>query len=57
MAREWTRCSVADLIRLDQLIVGDGYRAKNDELSAQGIGYKLSEKDGCQVWRVRDFAP
>jgi type I restriction enzyme, S subunit len=39
MAREWTRCSVADLIRLDQLIVGDGYRAKNDELSAQGLPF------------------
>ena len=39
MAGEWTRCSVADLIRLDQLIVGDGYRAKNDELSAQGLPF------------------
>ena len=26
------------------------------EQMANPIGYKLSEKDGCQVWRVREFA-
>ena len=39
MAGEWTRYSVADLIRQDQLFIGDGYRAKNDELSSQGLPF------------------
>lgn len=31
---------------------GRGYSAG----TPNPIGYKLSEKGGCQVWRVRDFA-
>jgi fluoroacetyl-CoA thioesterase len=27
------------------------------KVQAKAIGYKLSEKDGCQVWRARCFAP
>ena len=39
MVSEWTRYSVADLIRQNQLFIGDGYRAKNDELSSQGLPF------------------
>jgi len=36
---EWTRYSVADLIGAKQLVIGDGYRAKNEELSSTGLPF------------------
>src|SRR5260370_30200777 len=39
MPVEWQRHEVADLIAGDQLVVGDGYRAKNEELGNQGLPF------------------
>jgi len=39
MAAEWDTVEVAELIKAGKLIVGDGYRAKNDELSANGLPF------------------
>jgi len=39
MAGDWRRYEVAKLISSGKLIVGDGYRAKNDELSARGLPF------------------
>jgi type I restriction enzyme S subunit len=36
MAGEWRRYEVSDLIRDEKLVIGDGYRAKNSELAANG---------------------
>src|SRR5439155_2698453 len=36
---KWTRYSVADLIASKQLVIGDGYRAKNEELSSTGLPF------------------
>ena len=39
MASEWQRHEIEDLIGSGQLIIGDGYRAKNDELSKDGLPF------------------
>jgi type I restriction enzyme, S subunit len=39
MASEWQRYEVADLIAKQQLVIGDGYRAKNEELGKQGLPF------------------
>jgi type I restriction enzyme S subunit len=39
MTNEWQCHEVADLIAKDQLVVGDGYRAKNDELGKLGLSF------------------
>ncbi len=35
----WRTFKIADLIEEDALIIGDGYRAKNSELSKHGIPF------------------
>jgi type I restriction enzyme, S subunit len=37
--KEWKEHSVADLIKSGNLLIGDGYRAKNSELSNSGIPF------------------
>jgi type I restriction enzyme S subunit len=39
MNREWKRHYVADLIAHGKLFIGDGYRAKNTELSLAGLPF------------------
>lgn len=39
MASDWQRHQVADLIACGKLVVGDGYRAKNEELGNQGLPF------------------
>lgn len=39
MAGEWHLREVSDLIARGQLLVGDGYRAKNEELSTEGLPF------------------
>jgi type I restriction enzyme S subunit len=39
MACKWRLCQVSDLISDGKLVIGDGYRAKNDELSRPGIPF------------------
>ncbi len=39
MAGEWQRHETSDLINEGKLVIGDGYRAKNDELSNQGLPF------------------
>jgi type I restriction enzyme, S subunit len=39
MASEWTRYQVSQLISQNQLVIGDGYRAKNEELSSEGLPF------------------
>jgi type I restriction enzyme S subunit len=39
MASEWQSHEVADLITDNRLVVGDGYRAKNDELGKLGLPF------------------
>ena len=39
MAGEWQRYSVSALIERGALVVGDGYRAKNNELSSSGLPF------------------
>lgn len=39
MASEWQRHEVADLIASQKLFVGDGYRAKNEELGNKGLPF------------------
>ena len=39
MTGEWRRHSVSTLIERGALIVGDGYRAKNDELASSGLPF------------------
>jgi len=55
MGGEWTRVAVGDLLRDGVLEIGDGYRARNAELSAHGLpfaragnlkrGFDFSEAD------------
>ena len=42
MASEWKCHDVADLIAKSQLVIGDGYRAKNDELGKVGLPFALA---------------
>ena len=39
MAGEWRMLQVSALIERGALVVGDGYRAKNDELSSHGLPF------------------
>lgn len=39
MASEWRRHEVSDLIAGGRLLIGDGYRAKNQELSGEGLPF------------------
>lgn len=39
MSADWRRVAVGDLIAEDALAIGDGYRAKNDELSPTGLPF------------------
>jgi type I restriction enzyme, S subunit len=39
MTNEWQCHEVADLIAQDRLVVGDGYRSKNDELGKLGLPF------------------
>ena len=39
MADEWRRYDVGQLIEEDKLVIGDGYRAKNDELGSHGLPF------------------
>jgi type I restriction enzyme S subunit len=39
MASEWQRYEVADLIARQELAIGDGYRAKNEELGKHGLPF------------------
>lgn len=56
MKSKWNRLRVSDLILSKQLFIGDGYRAKNEELSAGGLpfarggninnGFRFDDADG-----------
>ena len=39
MAREWTRYEIRPLLADGKLVIGDGYRAKNDELAPIGLPF------------------
>src|SRR4051794_21103830 len=39
MKADWKQYRVADLIAERKLFIGDGYRAKNDELDSSGIPF------------------
>jgi type I restriction enzyme S subunit len=39
MADEWQRCEVSQLMEDGKLVIGDGYRAKNDELASKGLPF------------------
>ena len=39
MAGEWLEATTADLITRGVLLIGDGYRAKNSELSVVGLPF------------------
>ena len=46
-AEEWTRWPTATLIANKWLEIGDGYRAKNDEMSTQGLPFiRAGDVDG-----------
>ena len=39
MASDWRRCEVSDLLNEGKLVIGDGYRAKNEELDSNGLPF------------------
>ncbi len=39
MAGEWRRHEVSDLLNAGKLVIGDGYRAKNEELASNGLPF------------------
>lgn len=39
MASEWNSYGIQDLIDQEKLVIGDGYRAKNEELSKEGLPF------------------
>ncbi len=39
MAGEWRQHEVSQLIGDGNLVIGDGYRAKNDELASSGLPF------------------
>ena len=43
----WKQYSVADLIADRKLIIGDGYRAKNDELTTHGLPFARAGNINC----------
>jgi type I restriction enzyme, S subunit len=59
MASEWQPHEVADLISTQKLVIGDGYRAKNEELGNKGLpfaragnineGFQFTEADRFPV--------
>ncbi len=44
---QWKRFSVADLIADRKLGIGDGYRAKNDELTSHGVPFARAGNINC----------
>jgi type I restriction enzyme S subunit len=63
MANDWRRHEVADLIATQKLVVGDGYRAKNEELGNKGLpfaragnineGFQFADADRFPVENLR----
>nr|MBI2905507.1 restriction endonuclease subunit S [Chloroflexota bacterium] len=39
MAGEWPRYEVSQLMKDGKLVIGDGYRAKNEELASSGLPF------------------
>ena len=58
MAGEWTRHEVKDLIDAGKLVIGDGYRAKNSELTRTGLPFARAGNinDGFR-FRDADYFP
>lgn len=58
MSSDWKKYKVSDLIANDILIIGDGYRAKNSELSMSGIPFARAGNinNGFQ-FKDADFFP
>jgi type I restriction enzyme, S subunit len=54
---EWQRYEVSQLIEDDKLVIGDGYRAKNDELAPAGLPFARAGniKDGFQFNEADHF--
>ena len=44
---QWQQYSVAGLIADGKLIIGDGYRAKNDELTTHGLPFARAGNINC----------
>jgi len=59
MAAEWQRHAVSELIAAGKLFVGDGYRAKNEELSTAGLPFARAGNinDGFQFDGADHFPP
>jgi type I restriction enzyme S subunit len=57
MAGEWQRCDVSHLIDAGKLFIGDGYRAKNEELATSGLPFARAGniKDGFQFDDAEHF--
>src|SRR5260370_9102606 len=58
MGTKWRRHNVVDLLRAESLLIGDGYRAKNDELSTSGVPFARAGNinDGFR-FRDADYFP
>ena len=54
---DWVRHDISDLITKGQLIIGDGYRAKNEELSSYGLPFARAGnvKDGFRFFDADHF--
>jgi type I restriction enzyme S subunit len=58
MTVAWKRHQVADLIAVGKLLVGDGYRAKNEELGLSGLPFaRAGNIDGGFHFRDADHFP
>ena len=57
MAGEWLRHAVSQLIGDEKLVIGDGYRARNDELAITGLPFARAGNinDGFQFGDVDRF--
>src|SRR5688572_23172656 len=44
---EWKRFAVADLLADKKIVIGDGYRAKNEELSSIGLPFARAGNINC----------
>src|SRR5260370_11311002 len=58
MGTKWRRHNVVDLLRAESLLIGDGYRAKNDEISTSGVPFARAGNinDGFR-FRDADYFP
>ena len=58
MAGEWKRYQVATLIESGALVVGDGYRAKNSELTSSGLPFaRVSNINAGFFFKDADYFP